>query len=128
MNHLEHNLLSAISRALRASHAPMRSAELYRLPEVQAHAPSGNSLSSCLDGLWRQGYLTRVLPAAVEMGGASWAYQWKGQGPSSLSSPAAVATEKDGASTVAKPRLVSSMPQRALRFDYLEGLKKGLQD
>lgn len=133
------NLFPALSNALQSASRPMGSTELYALPQIQAHTANINRLSAYLNGMWRDGHLFRVLSPSNHIGESAWAYSWKRgyttsrQGLDQRSRTladrrAALITENDGEIKVEMPRLMISVPGKPVRFDYLEGLKRGMSD
>jgi hypothetical protein len=139
MKNLELHLLPVISKVLQSSSKPLVCEELYAQPEINALAPSAHLLAGYLGRLWRDGMLNRVLPPSKVMGGANWAYAWKGSNVVSTGTGepvttvladrrSALITQKDGEITVEMPRLVISVPGKPPGAEYLEGLKRGMSD
>ncbi len=74
MNHIDTNLISAISNVLGATPMPLGADVLYASPTIHAKARSVRHVSTYLNEMWRQGLLTRVLLPSDDMQGFTWSY------------------------------------------------------
>lgn len=74
MNHIDTNLISAISNVLLETPMPMGADVLYASPTIHAKARSVRHVSNNLNEMWRQGLLTRVLLPSDDMQSFTWSY------------------------------------------------------